>query len=452
MFLLYIIRYSFFIHSLYKLNINENDKTIKYVNDCVISCGSLAIKLLQLVLSSKKFKLKSNKLDFVLEDCVIHPFEETQKLYFKEKGHSIFDDYNFDLIDGDVIGSGSIGQVHRAYCKKRKEYIAIKIKHPNIDKEVSKSVSVLKFICYFFKSINKLHDIIIEFIDNIHLQIDYVQEAKNTIQLKKNFCNENFIIIPEIFEYNNNFIIMSYHHGEPYESVPDQTKIIASLYMNFFYLSCIVNYDFMHLDLHYGNWKIICDNGDDGNLKLLIYDCGIMFSTGDIDFNRKVIDCMCNRRTFIQLLDIMKEKEPDNLLIDKHRHELEDLIKYNISGSECITKFLSKLIELKLFKDKNLINILSCMVMLGESGKKGPDMITKYIYSEYDTISILYYIYSGILVKMNKFNELNNFFISELEKSDIHKKIYTDWLFNEFGHKNGNILTDIIYNKVFLLN
>ena len=121
--LVYIIKYSYFIHSLYKLHLsnlknlfdNENDKCIKYVNKCAISCGPLAIKLLQLILMSGYYKIKNKKLNFVLEDCNIHPFEETYKMYLKDFGCSIFDDFEFHKINEDnVIGSGSIGQVYKA--------------------------------------------------------------------------------------------------------------------------------------------------------------------------------------------------------------------------------------------------------------------------------------------------------------------------------------------------
>ena len=36
-----IIRYSFFIYSLYRLTKNENDKNIAYVNECAKKCGPL---------------------------------------------------------------------------------------------------------------------------------------------------------------------------------------------------------------------------------------------------------------------------------------------------------------------------------------------------------------------------------------------------------------------------
>ena len=115
LFLVYIIKYSYFVYSLYKLNRYQNKENIKYVNDCATSCGPMAIKLLQLIIMGDKSLLKTDQLNFVLEDCNIHPFKETSKLYLKDFGHDITDDYEFHSFDGPVVGSGSIGQVYKVY-------------------------------------------------------------------------------------------------------------------------------------------------------------------------------------------------------------------------------------------------------------------------------------------------------------------------------------------------
>ena len=42
-----------------------------------------------------------------------------------------------------------------------------------------------------------------------------------------------------------------------------------------------------------------------------------------------------------------------------------------------------------------------------------------------------------------------NFFIKEVESSPGYKEIFESWLFEEFGHKNRNILNTIIYDKFY---
>ena len=449
-FLVYIIKYSYFVYGLYKLNKHHSDKNIKYVNDCAISCGPMAIKLLQLIIMIDKNLLKTDKLNFIFENCIEHTFDKTCDMYFKEFGHSITDDYEFHLFDGPIVGSGSIGQVYKAYCKKRKEYIAIKVKHPGIDKLVNKTIFSLKIVCYIFKFMNIYHSIFIEFINNIYLQIDYTQEAKNTIKLKNNFINEKCIIVPEIYSYSDNFIIMSYHHGEQYNNVDEKSQMISSMLINFFYMTSLLVHDFLHADLHYGNWKIIKENNE---LKLLIYDCGIMCSTGDLNLNKRIMTCVYNRKNLINLIDIMKERDPLNKRLnkrlDKHRKEIEEVILYSDDSSKCLRKFMNKLIELKLWNDKDFIRILSSIAIIGDTPKKSVQTFTKYIHSNLTSNTILFHTYLGILKKMDMFHELINFFIQDIDSDPINKELYENWLFEEFGHKKGYLLNNIIYNKFY---
>jgi hypothetical protein len=444
LFLVYIIKYFNFVYSLYKLNKCQSTENIQYVNDCAISCGPLAIKLLQLIIMSDKKILKTDKLNFLLEDCIQHTFDKTCELYIKDFGHHITDDYEFHSFDGPVVGSGSIGQVYKAYCRKTEKYVAIKVKHPNINKLVNQTFYALKTVCFLLKYINKYHHIFIEFINNIYLQIDYEQEAKNTIKLRKKFENNKCIIVPEVYNYTNNFIIMSYHHGEQYNNVDENSQILSSMMITFFYMSSLLVHDFIHADLHYGNWKIVKENN---KTKIVIYDCGIICSTGDLNLNKRIMSCIFNRKKLINLLDIIKERDPFNKNIEKHRKELEDIILYN--SDECVVIFLNKIIELHLIKNRELIKVLSCIAIIGDTPKKSIRTFTKYLQSDLESDTILFHTYIGILTKMDIFHDLIDFFMKELELDPMNKELYENWLFKEFGHKKGYLLNNIIYNKFY---
>ncbi len=442
-----IIRYSFFVYSLYKLNKNRTENNIKYVNVCAHRCGPLAIKLLQFIIMRNVEFSKMNKMNinFVLEDCNQHTFAETEKMYFEEYNRSIHSDYIFE--SNCVIGSGSIGQVYKAYCKKRNEYIAIKVKHPCMDINVNSMVYALKIICFFLRPINKFHNVIMEYINGIHLQIDYTQEANNTIKLRNYFKNETCIVIPEIISYSKNFIFMTYHQGKAYEQVSEKSQMISSMYMNFFYITSLVVYDFLHSDLHYGNWKVIENENND--VQLLIYDCGIMCSTGNIEINKEVLENAMNRRNFMKIVDIIKRLDPSIVINKNHIEQLNDTIRFDLSSSECLTLFFNKLIELQLLKDKNLIRILTSIAIIGEAPSKSISAITKYIYSQLESNTILYHIHLGLLKKINNFSDLIKHYENEIELNKNYKEQYSDWLFEEFGHRKANILDSIIYNKFF---
>jgi hypothetical protein len=389
--------------------------------------------------------LKTNKLDFVFENCDIHSLKITEEMYQQDFGKSIYQDFEFNF-NNLVVGSGSIGQVYKCYSKSRSEYVAIKVKHPGINKTVNETVIALRIVCFILKYVNPFHNICMEYINNIYLQIDYIQEAENTVKLKNNFINESVVVIPEIYGYNTNFIIMSYHEGKKYNEVSEKTQYIASMYLNFIYLTSILVHDFLHADLHYGNWKII----EDPEIKILIYDCGIMCTTDNIELNRTILAILSSGRpAFIKLLDIFKDVEPKlTKRIDKYRPEFEKILVMDdsVSPNECFKIFIRKVLDLRLVTKKNLINLLTSIGIIGEAPKKSIDLFVKYILYPTGTNSLLYHIYIGILSKMNKFNELKNYYIDYLAQDPDKKKIYDDWLYEEFGHKKGYILTDIIYN------
>ena len=67
-FIFYILRYTKFVYSLYLITKNKTSKNIEYVRYCANICGPLAIKLLQLIISSFPDILKTDQLNYVFED------------------------------------------------------------------------------------------------------------------------------------------------------------------------------------------------------------------------------------------------------------------------------------------------------------------------------------------------------------------------------------------------
>jgi hypothetical protein len=452
-FLLVIFNYTRFVYSLYLLKRDESQKNIDYVKFSAIMCGPLAIKLLQLTVMSAPDIVKQEHFKFVFEDCCYHTLEETENMYVKDFKRSIHEDYI--IKDSDLVGSGSIGQVYKCYCKTKCEYIAMKVKHPGINKNVDTTVYALKIVCFLLKPINQFHNVMIQYINNIYLQIDYNQESINTLTLKDKFKNESIVVIPDIYNYSSNFIMMSYHDAKNYNEVSEHSKLLASMYVNFIYLTSTLVYDYLHADLHHGNWKII-ENGND--IKILIYDCGIMCSTGDINFNIKIVDIVASGRAkFMEVFDLIIKNDPKiKNKIDKHRHKFLTIAdpNNNLKSSESFGIFLRKMIELRILQDKNIINLMTSISIIGETPKKSVDIFIKYIMFPTGTTALLYHVYLDILVKMNKFKDLENFlkvYLNNSKNNDgkTYSEIYQDWLYEEFGHKKGYIVTDIIYKLFF---
>ena len=452
-FVVIIYKYSRFVYSLYLLKRDESEKNIEFVKQCATASGPLAIKLLQFTVMSASDIIKPEHFKFVFEDCCYHTLEETEKLYLQDFGKSIHEDYI--IKENDVVGSGSIGQVYKCFCKKTNEYIAMKVKHPCINDNVDITVYALKIVCFLLQSINHFHYIFIQYIDNIYLQIDYKQESINTMTLKEKFKNESLVVIPEIYNYSCNFITMSYHEAKNYNEVSQHHKLLASMYINFIYLTSTLIYDFLHADLHHGNWKII-ENGND--IKILIYDCGIMCHTGDLDFNIKIVEISASGRCrFMEVFDLIIKNNPKlKNRIDKNRHKFLELATYksNVKSTQTLSLFLRRMLKLRLLQDKNIINLMTSISIIGDTPKQSIDVFIKYIMFPTGTTALLYHVYLDFIVKIGKFKDLENFLKDYLMNSKnkdgkTYTEIYQDWLYEEFGHKKGYIVTDIIYKLFF---
>lgn len=443
----YIINYTYFIYAFYNHVNNYSPKNVEYLKKCTKRCGAMAIKLLQFIQMFDPQLLKD--FNYVFEENCVHDFEYTFDTYHKEYSRNIFDDYRFDYTtevvykDFNVVGSGSIGQVYKAFCKKRNEYVAIKVKHPNINKVVKKTVIAINFVCFICKYFNKFHYVMMEFVKNIKLQIDYHQEEKNTITLKEKFKEESRLIVPEVYSYSDSFIIMSYHSGKSYSDVSPDLQLLTSVYLQFIHLTSCIIHNFIHVDLHIGNWKIHEENND---IKIIIYDCGLMFSSNDINTNVKLIEAVYNRKNIINLLDIVEVKDCKNKrLFKKYVDGLLEIEE--LSASNFFRKFILKGIDLGLLKDTNILNILISVVILGDISRKSCEIFTKYLRSNSTSNTNLFHSYIGFFERCGYFNQLKQHFINELTPVDA--QIYSDWLFDQFGHRKGDILNNIIYSKIY---
>ena len=443
-FFFYIISYTYFLYTLFKVSNDSSEKNVKLIKSSANRCGPLAIKLLQFIKASTPGFISGESLNFVFEDNFVHEFNETENIYLRDFKMSIHGSYsNFE-----VIGSGSIGQVYKCYCKTRQQFVALKVKHPQINKIVNETVYALRIACWLLRPFNKFDSICREYINNIFLQIDYIKEVENTKRLRHNFRNETVIVVPEIYNYTENIIIMSYHEATNYSKLNEHEKLLASMYMNFMFLTSIIIHDFLHSDLHQGNWKVIRENND---IKILMYDCGIMSSTGNYNVNYEIVNVVTSGKSnHINVLEILKmcDKQFD---IEKYRPEIMSILnRYDERESFlCFSSVIRRLVDLRLIKDPNLINMLTSIAVLGDTPAKSINVIIRHIIYPAGTNALLFHIYIGLLTKMNRFLELRNYLIDYLNKDKFKQNLFSDWLFEEFGHRKGHILTDVIYKQFF---
>ena len=135
------------------------------------------------------------------------------------------------------------------------------------------------------------------FLDILEKQINYYNEFNNFKVLNNIFYNINFIILPEIknFQIENNEIIMEKISGFTFLEIEKK----YSEYIIDFRVKCLIAYFWMirsqciHLDLHDGNLLYIIDENDDQNNKIAILDFGLLIKTNSIYWN--LWKCYCQK-------------------------------------------------------------------------------------------------------------------------------------------------------------
>ena len=262
----------------------HNLEMIRNITENITSCGSVAIKFCQWV--TPKLELMNINIDSdhkpewlklleeYYENCPNHSFEYTELKYKNEFNENIGDIYR----DITIIGSGSIGQVYRAYNEIEKRDEVIKIVHPNIDEEINifrKIVNILFYVPCIKNKYNQLFPFdVYGFIDQFRDQIDLVKEANHNMYFHEKYKSNPYLIIPTLYRVNQHILIMSYEEGSLFDDseISEYEKDKVANIFHLFIKSNVMFHNYNHGDMHPGNWKVReCPNGDN---KLVVYDFG----------------------------------------------------------------------------------------------------------------------------------------------------------------------------------
>ena len=251
-----------------------NDKIVKILLKNVHSCGVIPIKIIQWGLPILKLINIDKKILDIFENtyekCPIHELDYTKKLYKSDFYNDIDDDYKII----ELVGSGSIAQVYKIQDIKTNEFYAMKVIHPDAIKNFNKIKFYLKIIFTIFKFSNIVPTDLNNFLKQFRQQLDLVNESNNILKFSELYKNDNLFIIPELYKFSENIIIMDYIEGKSIETININIQhyrynMIISIFM---YNNLFIN-KFNHGDLHNYNWKITKDN------KIIIYDFGLCWES-----------------------------------------------------------------------------------------------------------------------------------------------------------------------------
>uniref|UniRef100_A0A803PFP4 Protein kinase domain-containing protein n=1 Tax=Cannabis sativa TaxID=3483 RepID=A0A803PFP4_CANSA len=217
----------------------------------------------------------------VLQDqAVPYPFEAIKKVLIYNLRQDLSE--IFSSFDENPIAAASIAQVHRAVLKDGQE-LAIKVQYPGLLQQLNIDITTMSFlstsVSWFFPDY-RFDWLVSEFVKDIIVELDFIQEARNSERTALNFKNNNTLKIPRVFWdlTTDQVLTMQFCRGQKVDDVVymkkhgiDPTKVAKALVEIF--AEMIFVHGFVHGDPHPGN-ILVCPVGPHG-FSLVLLDHGI---------------------------------------------------------------------------------------------------------------------------------------------------------------------------------
>lgn len=192
----------------------------------------------------------------------------------------------FKNFDAKPLAAASIAQVHTAELLGG-EKVIVKVLRPNVHALIQRDVDLLYFLAKsahkYVSEARRLRpvEVVAEFDQVIHDELDLQREAANASQLKRNFEGSDLLYVPEIYwDYvRENVLVMERIEGIPIsdiQSLQDHNinlKALAERGVEIFFTQ-VFRDSFFHADMHPGN--IFVSSVDADQPRYLGVDFGIM--------------------------------------------------------------------------------------------------------------------------------------------------------------------------------
>ncbi|MBC8056191.1 MAG: ubiquinone biosynthesis regulatory protein kinase UbiB, partial [Rhizobiales bacterium] len=227
--------------------------------------GPIFVKFGQ-VLSTRRDLLPADFADELakLQDRVPpFPASEARALVEKAFGRPI--DAVFARFDAEPVASASIAQVHFAQLKDGRE-VAVKVLRPGMLAVIDDDLALMRTLARWVERASadgkrlKPREVVAEFANYLHDELDLVREAANSAQLRRNMASLDLIMVPEMVWdlCTQGVIVMERMNGVPISQVQrlrdagvDIPKLARDGVTIFF--TQVFRDGFFHADMHPGN-------------------------------------------------------------------------------------------------------------------------------------------------------------------------------------------------------
>ena len=230
--------------------------------------GPIFVKFGQ-VLSTRRDLLPPDFADELarLQDRV-PPFPAAQARELVEKAFGKSIDEVFARFDAEPVASASIAQVHFARLLDGRE-VAVKVLRPGMLDVIDDDLALMRTLARWVERSSadgkrlKPREVVAEFDNYLHDELDLVREASNAAQLRRNMEALNLVMIPEMVWplCTTGVIVMERMHGVPISQVDkliDAGVDIPKLARDgvTIFLTQVFRDGFFHADMHPGNIQV----------------------------------------------------------------------------------------------------------------------------------------------------------------------------------------------------
>ncbi|BDU50602.1 ABC1 kinase family protein [Haliovirga abyssi] len=300
----------------------------------------------------------------------------------------------FKKVEKEVLGSASIGQVHKALLNDGTE-VVIKVKKPDTDHIVELDISILYNIAVIIeKKIPELAyynpvKLVNEFSKSIKKEMDFTLEGKNNDIIRMNFKKFKNFKVPKIYwDYTNeDILVMEFVKGKKLYDVLDGNlengEFLAKLGANIF-LKQILEDGFFHADPHPGNIFLV------GKDTIVFIDYG-MVGTLDEEAQENMAEILEGivLKDIVKILNAFKNFDtlPDDLNERALKSEMRELLeKYyntslkNINIGKLIYEMSNIVIKYKIYVPADFFLMGKTLMTI--------DGIGRALYPDFDMIEV----------------------------------------------------------------
>ena len=255
--------------------------------------GPIFVKFGQ-VLSTRRDLLPADLADELakLQDDV-PPFPAAQARALVERAFGRRIDEIFERFEAEPVASASIAQVHFATLRGGRE-VAVKVLRPGMLAVIDDDLSLLRTLATWVERLSadgkrlKPREVVAEFDNYLHDELDLVREAANAAQLRRNMDGLGLVMVPEmVWELcTSGVIVMERMHGVPISQIQrlreagvDIPKLARDGVTIFF--TQVFRDGFFHADMHPGNIQVSIAPQTFG--RYIALDFGIVGTLTEVD-------------------------------------------------------------------------------------------------------------------------------------------------------------------------